>query len=431
MDPRQQLRERQMVGGQYLIVLICVLVNLIDGYDILALAQAAPRLAEEWQLPPERLGLLFSMGLGGMAVGALAVSPLADRNGRRPAILTCLLLMSLGMAGGALSRGFGEMAAARLVTGIGIGGMTSTVGTLALEYASARAREFAPSVVASAFPVGTIIGGSVAILLMGSYGWQGIFWGGALLSAALFPVAWFYLPESLEFLLSRQPRGALEQTNRILARLHLSPIDMLPPLPEGVESGGGSIKEIFSRRHWPTLALLCCAHPLNMFAFYFILNWSPKWIAELTGSAERGISYSMTVSVGGIAGALLAGAVAQFIGVRRLMLVTLLGLAALIALFGVMPDTPVLLAGSGMLLGASLFGSAAACWLTVAYAFPPQLRATGLGLATTAGRIGSIFGPLTAGYLLAMGLTKLAICIMLALPAVLAAALYARARSVE
>ena len=136
LDPRQVLGNRRMTLPQYGVVAICVLVNMIDGYDILALAQAGSALKRDWGLSDAELGTLLSMNLVGMAIGALSVSPVADQWGRRPAIRTCLVLMSIGMAISAVSGGFVEMAAGRLVTGIGIGGMTSTVGMIALEYAS-------------------------------------------------------------------------------------------------------------------------------------------------------------------------------------------------------------------------------------------------------------------------------------------------------
>ena len=87
-----------------------------------------------------------------------------------------------------------------------------------------------------------------------------------------------------------------------------------------------------------------------------------------------------------------------------------------------------LLFANAVALGAMLFASACGCWLTIAFAFPPQMRATGLGIATTVGRIGSIFGPLTAGYLLAGGFGKPVICVLLAIPAMLAAIIFSTAR---
>src|SRR5690606_24420509 len=89
-DPRKALGARPMLLVQWLIILIPVSINMVDGYDILALAQAAPVLAKEWQLGPGQLGELLSFSLAGMALGALGVSPVADTKGRRPAILFCL-----------------------------------------------------------------------------------------------------------------------------------------------------------------------------------------------------------------------------------------------------------------------------------------------------------------------------------------------------
>jgi benzoate transport len=427
-DPRRALGERPMLLVQWLMILIPVSINMVDGYDLLALAQAAPVLTREWNLRPDELGELLSYSLAGMAIGALGVSPIADTKGRRPAILFCLILMSLGMFGGAMSQGYWGMAAARLLTGIGIGGMTSTAGAVAMEYASDKRREFAPSFVASAYPVGTILGGFVAIAVLDEFGWRGIFWVGGCLSALLFPIAWLWLPESLEFLLSRQPKGALEKTNKVLRRLQLPPLDALPPMTVSANDGMASIREIFAKEHRWEMPRLCIAHPLNMFSFYFIINWAVKWVTELGLSTAAGIGYSIYVSIGGIFGGLFAGWIAGRVGVKRLTFVTLFGMAAMIILFGLLPANLPLLVGNAVLLGAMLFASACGCWLTIAYAFPPQLRATGLGIATTIGRIGSIFGPLAAGYLLVAGFDKTIICVLLAIPAMMAAVIFSTAR---
>jgi MFS family permease len=443
-DPRAAMRQRPMNLAQYGVVFLCVLINMIDGYDILALAQAGSALKREWGLSDQALGTLLSMNLIGMALGALGVSPVADQFGRRPAILTCLLFMSAGMSLCALSNGFLGMAVGRVVTGIGIGGMTSTAGMLALEYASQKRREFAASAVASAYPVGTIIGAYVAFAVLSTYGWRGIFWFGAGLSAALFPLAYFRLPESLDFLLIRQPKGALETTNRILRRVNVPEIAELPAKPS--DAGPSVIAEIRLPFHIRELLKLFLAHALNMFAWYYIINWGVPLVAEATGSDQTGALYSSWLSYGGIAGGLSAGYFCGVVGVRRMMWFTMISLAVLIALVGHFAGNPGALMILAPLMGAALFGSATANWLTIAYAFPPQLRATGLGFATTAGRIGSIFGPIVGGALLntrstgvlnlgglqfAMTLTVGTVCIIMAIPAVLSALTFSRARSME
>jgi predicted MFS family arabinose efflux permease len=429
LDPRQVLGLRRMQLPQYAVVFLCVLINMIDGYDILALAQAGTALKREWGLSDAELGTLLSMNLVGMAVGALSVSPVADQWGRRPAILICLLFMSAGMAISAVSSGFASMAAGRLVTGVGIGGMTSTAGMLALEYASFKRREFAASTVAAAYPVGTIIGAAVAVQVLDSYGWRGIFWVGAALSAMLFPIAYLWLAESLDYLLSRQPKNAIPRTNKMLRWMAIPEIDTLPPKPEGARET--VLSEIRQPFHVKELLKLFLAHALNMFAWYFIINWFSPLVSEAAGSDIAGPAIFQWVSVGGIVGGMTTGYLCGVVGVKRMMWFTMLSLAVLIALFGQFVDNERALWVIGPLVGAALFGSATANWLTIAYAFPPQLRATGLGFATTAGRVGSIGGPIAGGWLLDQGLTVAAVCAAMAVPAVLSAITFSRARRVE
>lgn len=446
VDPRDALRERAMNLKQYGVVTLCVLINMIDGYDILALAQAGSALKAEWGMSDAMLGTLLSMNLVGMALGALGVSPVADQWGRRPAMLICLIFMSLGMAIAALSTGFASMTIGRLITGVGIGGMTSTAGTLALEYASSKRREFATASVASAYPVGTIIGAMVAVAVLDGYGWRGIFWFGAGLSAVLLPIAFVWLPESLDFLLTRQPKGALETTNKVLRRMDVPEISALPPRPADSAAGSTALTEILQPVHRNELLFkLFIAHALNMFAWYFIINWGPPLVAEAGASNELGAQYSAWVSYGGIAGGLTAGFFCGTFGVRRMMWFTMVALAVLIALFGMFVGNPAALMVIAPLMGAALFGSAVANWLTIAYAFPPHLRATGLGFATTAGRVGSIFGPIVGGALLGtrtgdlnlgfasvdISLTVGTVCLIMAIPAILSALTFNRARRIE
>ena len=443
-DPRRVLGERAMTLPQYLVVAVCVAVNMIDGYDILAISLAASSLKAAWGLSDAQLGTLLATHLAGMALGALAVSPVADQWGRRPAILTCLVLMSIGMVICALSHSYGPMMAGRLITGVGIGGMTSTVGMLALEYASFRRREFSGSVVASAYPVGTIIGAFVAASALDQFDWRAIFWVGAALSALLLPLAILLMSESLDFLLGRQPKGALAKANGVLRRMGIAELAELPPKPAGAE--GAVLREIRQKVHVKELLKLFLAHALNMFGWYFIIQWAPPLIAEASGDAVLGARYSQYFSYGGIIGGLTAGYLCGRLGTRRVMWVTMLGMGGLIALFGQAIGEPAMVLWLAPLIGASLFGSSTANWLTIAFAFPPQLRATGLGFATTAGRIGAVGGPYVGGLLLAtretgalevagmawpMTLSIGAVCAIIALSSVLSALTFHFARRLE
>ena len=154
-----QIRERPMTPLQVGAVLICILINFIDGFDVLAIAFAAPEISKEWQLQPSTLGVVFSSGLAGMVLGALFLSPVADRFGRRKLILLCLAVISTGMFTSALADDVNSLLLTRLITGLGVGGMLSSLTTMVAEYSSARRQKLAVSVLQAGYPVGAIIAG--------------------------------------------------------------------------------------------------------------------------------------------------------------------------------------------------------------------------------------------------------------------------------
>ena len=162
-------REGEMSRLQILTVGICLVINMMDGFDVLAISYAAPSIAAEWHMAPADLGILFSSGLAGMTLGSLILGPMADRYGRRPMILGCLIVISLGMILTAFSQNLWQMATLRLVTGLGIGGMLASINTLVAEYASHKRREFCISILQSGYPIGATIGGTISAFLIAQY----------------------------------------------------------------------------------------------------------------------------------------------------------------------------------------------------------------------------------------------------------------------
>ena len=122
-DLRRALDDEPMRPFQWLAVAVCIVLNLIDGFDVLVMAFTASSVAAEWNLGGAEIGLLLSAGLFGMAAGSLFIAPWADRWGRRPLILACLALSGLGMLASALSQAAWQLALLRGLTGLGIGGI--------------------------------------------------------------------------------------------------------------------------------------------------------------------------------------------------------------------------------------------------------------------------------------------------------------------
>src|SRR5580698_11316573 len=225
---RQHIEHSPMRACQILVLALCVAINMLDGFDILALSLISPTLSREWHLASSTLGRLFSAGLVGTAVGGFLLSPIADIWGRRSAILINLVLMSVGMMLSATAGSVATLAALRFCTGLGVGAMGGCVGTLAFEYCPLRARALGLGLVVIGYTVGTLLGGYVALPLLAAFSWHGIFVFGGLCSLLLLALVYFLLPESLDILARRHGPKALAAINQVLARLQVPALTELP-----------------------------------------------------------------------------------------------------------------------------------------------------------------------------------------------------------
>ena len=152
-------------------VAITVMLSAMDGYDVLSMTFVAPAITHAWGIGKGMLGLLLSCGKAGMALGSLILTPCADIVGRRKIVLGTLVITAFGMLLSALAHSLVQLAALRVVTGFGVGACVSVINPLAAEFSNARWRSFAVSAMAMGYPLGGVIGGLLAALLLKFYGW--------------------------------------------------------------------------------------------------------------------------------------------------------------------------------------------------------------------------------------------------------------------
>jgi MFS family permease len=126
-DLQRRVAEGPLTTFQLIAIGVCVCLNMLDGFDILAMSFAASGVKTDWHLADGQLGYLFSAGLVGMAIGSLTVAPWADRFGRRPIVLLSVAIAGFGMVGSAAASGFAQLLVLRVFTGIGIGGTIASV----------------------------------------------------------------------------------------------------------------------------------------------------------------------------------------------------------------------------------------------------------------------------------------------------------------
>ena len=414
---RQHIENSPMRAYQVVVITLCVAVNMLDGFDILALSLISPTLSREWHLAPQTLGLLFSSGLLGTAVGGFALSPIADIWGRRTAILINLVLMSIGMTLSATAGSVAMLAALRFCTGLGVGANAGCVGTLAFEYCPLKTRALGLGLVVIGYTVGTLLGGYVAPPLLAGYSWHGILVFGGACSFTLLALVYFLLPESLDVLAARQGPQALTALNKVLARLKLPSMTELPE-PVG-KTERGSLLDLLRQPILVRTLLMGLAYFLFMVSEYFFLNWNNQLTTNAGFSDTAGIFITRLTSLGGLAGGIIVGLLGVRLPIRLVAALALLAMGIGIVGFGAAGTNLPLAQVTATVVGFGIFGAAVALYATGASTFPARVRATGMGIVMSAGRVGSIFGPYTAGWLLGMQFNRFTVCAILAIPVLL------------
>jgi MFS family permease len=417
---RRHIENSPLRACQVLVIALCVAVNMLDGFDILALALISPTLSRQLHLAPQTLGLLFSAGLVGTAVGGFALSPLADILGRRTAILINLVLMSIGMTLSAAAGSIGMLATLRFCTGLGVGANAGCVGTLTFEYCPLKTRALGLGLVVIGYTVGTLLGGYVAPPLLANFSWHGILVFGGLCSIVLLALVYFLLPESLDILAARKGPKALAALNKVLARLQLPAMSALPtPVAKADQ---GSLLDLLRQPILTRTALMGLAYFLFMVTEYFYLNWNNQLTTDAGFSDADGIFITRLTSLGGLAGGIIVGLLGVQLPIRIVGALALLTIALGLVGFGAAGTSLPLAQATAALIGFGIFGAAVAVYATGTSTFPARVRATGMGVVMSAGRVGSIFGPYTAGLLLHAQFTRFAVCTILAAPALLSIA---------
>src|SRR6516165_1515141 len=166
MDGREAIHTQPMKPFQIAAIAICIIIAMVDGYDILVMAFVSPFLAKVWSIGPVQVGYLLSAGVFGAALGAVFISPFADKVGRRRHTIICLLLITLGMAGSVVAQDIYQMIAARAFTGLWMGAV------IASEFSSDKRRGTVMGIYGIGAPGGVAVGGTITSALIDMGGWR-------------------------------------------------------------------------------------------------------------------------------------------------------------------------------------------------------------------------------------------------------------------
>ena len=403
-DVLGEISQNKMSRYQWFVILICVFLNIIDGFDVMVMAFTAPSVSADWSLSGAQIGLLLSAGLFGMAAGSIFLAPLADKIGRRLLILICLVIAGISMLACAFVNSHSMLAVLRFVTGIGVGGILASSNVLASEYANTRWRSFAVSLMSTGYGIGATLGGILSLTLIEHLGWRSIFLAGGITTIAMLLVSIWLLPESLDYLLAKRPQQALARMNSVLQRMGLNHLDALPDYAKSDAKGGGDFAKLFGGQQGFQTLCLWGAFFLVMFGFYFVMSWTPKILISMGMSPEQGVTTGILISIGGIFGAAIIGLLASRIKIFYALSLFLGLTAACVFLFVAVSAQVSVALIVGLLLGTLINGCIAGLYSISPTIYDADIRSRGVGYAIGFGRIGAILSPTIAGVFLDKGI---------------------------
>jgi benzoate transport len=418
-DPREILAKSRMSWLQIAAVVITIGLNALDGFDVLSIAFASPGIASEWHPSKTALGWLQSMELAGMALGSILLGGVADRIGRRATILGCLVVMTAGMFLATTASGLESLSVYRVITGLGIGGTLAAINAVAAEFSNTRTRNLSVSIMSIGYPIGAVVGGIIVTQLLKGHDWRTIFYFGCAFTALFIPLVLWLVPESVPWLIRKQPAAALERVNRTLRRMGHDPVDSLPAVaPEVRRRSSG---DIFAPALIATTLIVTAAYFFHVMSFYYVAKWTPKIVVDMGFTQSQGSAVLTWANVGGMLGGALLGLLTLRFDVKRLTICAMVLGAVAVSLFGrSAPDLTELSLFAAFALFCTNAGIVG-MYAIFAHVFPTHVRSSGTGFAIGVGRGGSVLGPPLAGWLFDQHYSLPAVSMVLALGTLIAA----------
>ncbi len=355
-------------------VMLCLLVTILEGFDLQAAGVAAPGLLAEIALGDEALGWFFSSSTIGLIVGALLGGRLADMIGRKRTLIGAVITFGAASVATGLSNDFTGLLWARAATGLGIGGALPILIVLISENASPRWKNTAITIAYAGMPLGGSLAAAVTLYGGGEH-WRMIFFVGGFAPLLVAPLLMLFLPESRQFRAAKReaaPRA-------------------------------GILTALTGEGRWAPTLLLWGAFFAALLVLYLLLNWLPSLMVRQGFSPAQAATFQIVFNLTGAAGALAAGAALDRLRPWAVAATIFAGAGVAILALASAPSTFVVAALAIALVGVTILAAQAILYAFAPSIYPVRVRGAGMGSAVAAGRAGSVAGPLIAGTLLGAG----------------------------
>jgi MFS family permease len=349
---------------------------MLDSFDVMLYAIVLAALINDpvLQLSRPTAGLLGSITLIAAAVGGIVFGVVADRMGRKRALMGAVLIYSIFTAACGLAQTVAQLAVFRILLGIGMGGEWATGAALVSESFPAKHRGKALAFVQSAWAIGYGLAALVNLIVMPVWGWRGVFFVGVL--PALFTI-WI--------------RRRVEE----------------PAIWHNTSSAErGRIGMLFAPGIAKVTLFITLMNACTLFGWWGLNSWVPAYLSFTPAQGGIGLSSStmslfvIAMQVGMWFGYVSFGYVADSIGRKRAYIIYVLAASVLLPLYGYLRDPAVLLA-LGPLVAFFGTGYYSGFGAVIVELYPTSVRATAAGVCYNTGRIASAAAPYVVGSLAA------------------------------
>lgn len=363
--------------------------------DLNTFAYAAPGLRKYMGLSVGNIALITSASFFGMFLGAVLCGRMADRIGRKRALIASVVWFSVFSLLNAGAWNMATMFTARLLTGTGLSAMTVVAITYLSELVPRAHRGRMQGAVLAlglaGIPVMAFL--ARAVVPLGPNGWRLVFLFGALGVVALTIIA--RLPESPRWLLDQ---GRTADAENCLAAVEQEVSGATGPLPEP-ESGIAQVaeerdlKRMFQRPLSGRTWMLLVAWIFQTLGFYGFVSWVPTLLAEHGFGLAQSLTFSALTTIGAVPGALLAWPISDRFRRKAPIVVVSVIVAVCGIAYGVSFNA-VAIVIFGFLVSFFIQTFSALIYAYTPELYPTAMRNTGSGLAYGMGRLANIFGPL-------------------------------------
>ncbi|MBR2142024.1 MFS transporter [Anaerovibrio sp.] len=396
--------EKMPVGSfHYKLLMVTGLGWLFDSMDTGLISFVLPVLSKEWGLTPDQMGWIGSIGLVGMALGAVVSGTVADRIGRKKVFTITVLLYAIATGMCALAWSYEALLFFRFLVGFGLGGELPVAATLMSEYAPTKLRGRFIVLLESFWGIGWLVAACIAYFLIPEFGWKMAFLIGSLPALYVFIIR-LHMPESVRYLIAK--KRISEAKDIILdleKKLHVDsqPFDneLLPAEAGTAENEQAGPGALWSGKYIRRTIMLWLAWFGIVFSYYGIFMWLPSIVFQQGFAVVKTFEYVLIMTLAQLPGYYCAAWLVDVIGRKYTLSIFLLMSGVASYFFGNAGSSETLL-----LWGATMSFFNLGAW-GVIYTYTPELyptsmRALGSGWAAGFGRIGGMIAPALVGIMI-------------------------------